>query len=130
CPRPGREPRAGAPTFPSTRDCSSSSRSTALLHDDGSSLTSFPSLLFAKPTCVLLHALALVSPFHRTADQPRDHDPRGLLTRPTSRTQPTMSLAATLLLLALASCLLFPKPLLRLAGLTVGGELRYPSAGR
>jgi hypothetical protein len=41
-----------------------------------------------------------------------------------------MSLVSTLLLLALVSCLLFPRPILNLAGLAVGGYLRYRSSDR
>jgi hypothetical protein len=41
-----------------------------------------------------------------------------------------MSLAPTLLLLVVVSCLLFPRPILRLAGFVVGGYLRYRSSGR
>jgi hypothetical protein len=41
-----------------------------------------------------------------------------------------MSLVPTLLLLALVSCLLFPRPLLKLAGLAIGGYLRYRSSDR
>jgi hypothetical protein len=40
-----------------------------------------------------------------------------------------MSLVPTLLL-AVVSCLLFPRPLLKLAGLAIGGYLRYRSSDR
>ncbi len=41
-----------------------------------------------------------------------------------------MSLVPTIVLLALISCLLFPRPILSLAGLAIGRYLRYRSSDR